>query len=613
MKEVNKMAKKRVKTPWYGYYDGVQKHLEYPDFSLYKLIEYTSSRHLTNISYNYYGNKKTYHEFLKQIDEAARAFKALGIKHKDIVSICMPNTPEAIIAFYAINKIGAISNLIHPLSGENEIKHFLNKTNSKYIVAIDVACDKIENIVDETKIKNIIVVSAADSMPRYLSALYKTMNISKQAVSIINKFIGKNKDKMMKWSDFIRFGKTYVKEIDDDFKGKDVATILYSGGTSGAPKGVELTNLNLNALAMQSFEACANLKEKDTVLAIMPIFHGFGLGVCIHTVQYFGGTSILIPQFSAKTFDKLLKKYEPSVIVGVPTLYEALLKNKSMVNYQMPYLKGAISGGDSLSVELKKKIDDFFQKHGADIQVREGYGLTECGSASCLTPERYYRVGSIGVPYPDTLYKIVKPNTDKEMPYGEEGEIVISGPTVMRGYYRSRKETKQTLIKHKDGHIWLHTGDQGLMDKDGFIYFKQRIKRMIVSSGYCLYPQYIENVIDGHDDVLMSCVIGINHPYKVQVAKAFIVLKDHEKANDETLKSIKEYCEKNLSRYSWPYEYEFREELPKTLVGKVAYNVLMQEEEAKNKNRKFDKEEDKKPITIEVVQDEIIDELKEDK
>ena len=606
------MAKKRVKTPWYNYYGEIQKHLEYPDFSLYKLIEYTSSRHLNNISYNYYGTKKTDHEFLKQIDEAARAFKSLGIKHKDIVSICMPNTPEAIISFYAINKIGAISNLIHPLSGENEIKRFINKTNSKYIVSIDVACDKIENIISQTKIKNIIVVSAADSMPKYLSVAYKTMNIHKQAIGILNKFIGKNKDKMIKWGDFIKLGKNYTKEIDDDFKGKDIAAILYSGGTSGEPKGVELTNLNLNALAMQSFEACANLKEKDKVLSIMPIFHGFGLGVCIHTVQYFGGTSILIPQFSAKIFDKLLKKYEPNVIVGVPTLYEALLKNRSMVNYKMPYLKCAIAGGDSLSVELKKKIDDFFQKHGADIQVREGYGLTECGSASCLTPERYYRVGSIGIPFPDTLYKIVKPNTEKEQPYGEEGEIVISGPTVMKGYYRSRKETKTTLTKHKDGHIWLHTGDQGLMDKDGFIYYKQRIKRMIISSGYCLYPGYIENIIDEHEDVLMSCVIGINHPYKVEVAKAFIVLKDHTKANEETLNSIRKHCEKNLSRYSWPYEYEFREELPKTLVGKIAYNVLIHEEEAKNKYRKFNNEEDKKPITVEVIQDEFIDKVKND-
>lgn len=603
---------KRVSTPWYNYYDGVKPHLEYPDFSIYKLVEYTSSKHLTNYSYNYYGNKKTYYEFLKQIDEAARAFKAMGVKHKDIVSICMPNTPEAIIAFYALNKIGAISNMIHPLSGENEIKNFINKSESKIIVVIDVAMDKINNILNDTKLKNIIIVSAADSMPTYLNLAYKTTNIHKNILKMFKNIANKNKDKMIRWNEFIKLGKKYTKEIDDDFKAKDIATILYSGGTSGEPKGVELTNLNINALAMQCFELCANLKEKDKVLAIMPIFHGFGLSVCIHTVQYFGGTSILIPQFSAKTFDKLIKQYTPNIIIGVPTLYEALIKNKNMKGYNMPFLKCAISGGDSLSVELKKKVDTFFKEHGTDIQLREGYGLTESASASCLTPEKYYRVGSIGIPMPDTYYKIVKPNTEKQVPYGEEGEIVISGPTVMHGYLKSKKETKQALRKHKDGKVWLHTGDQGLMDKDGFVYFKQRIKRMIVSSGYCLYPQYIENTIDSHPDVSMSCVIGIDHPYKVQVAKAFIVLKDPKKANEETLASIKEHCEKNLARYSWPYEYEFRDELPKTLVGKVAYNVLIQEEAAEQSNRTFDKDEEK-PITVEVVQDDILDKMEKDK
>ena len=603
---------KKVSTPWYNYYDGVKEHLEYPDFSIYKLIEFTSSKHLNNISYNYYGNKVTYYEFLKQIDEAARAFKELGIKHKDIVSICMPNTPEAIIAFYALNKIGAISNMIHPLSGENEIKNFINKSNSKTLIVIDVAMDRINNIIKETKLKDIIIVSAADSMPTYLNLAYKTTNIHKNILNIFKNMTNKNKDKMIRWNEFIKLGKKYTKEIDDNFKAKEIAAILYSGGTSGEPKGVELTNLNINALAMQCFELCANLKEKDKVLAIMPIFHGFGLSVCIHTVQYFGGTSILIPQFSAKTFDKLIKQYTPNILIGVPTLYEALTKNKNLRFYKMPFLKCAISGGDSLSVELKKKVDDFFKSHGANIQLREGYGLTECASASCLTPEKYYRVGSIGVPMPDTYYKIVKPNTEKVLPYGEEGEIVISGPTVMHGYLRSKKETKEALRKHKDGRIWLHTGDQGMMDKDGFVYFKNRLKRMIVSSGYCLYPQYIENVIDSHPDVSMSCVIGINHPYKIQVAKAFVVLKDQKKANEETLASIKEHCEKNLARYSWPYEYEFRVELPKTLVGKVAYNVLIQEEAAEQTNRTFDKDEEK-PIVVEVVQEELLDKMKKHK
>ncbi len=596
---------KKVKTPWYKYYDGVSEHLSYPDFSAYKLIEYTSSKHLNNISYNYYGTKKTYYEFLKQIDEAARAFKALGVKHKDIVAICMPNTPEAIIAFYAINKIGAISNMIHPLSGENEIKHFLTVSKSNYVVTIDFAFNKINAIMEDTKVKKVITVSVGDSMPMYMEAIYQATKGRKVKMD--------KSDKRITWKDFIKQGYTYTKEIDDDFKSKEVATILYSGGTTGTPKGVMLTNMNLNALAMQSFEACACLREKDKVLAIMPVFHGFGLGICIHTVQYFGGTSILLPQFSAKTFDKLLKKYKPNIIAGVPTLYEALLKNKNLDGYDLSFLKCVISGGDSLSVELKKKIDKFLHEHNANIQVREGYGLTECVTGSCLTPMEYYREGSIGIPYPDTYYKIVQNGTETELPYGEEGEIVISGPTVMQGYLRDKKETKQTLRKHKDGLVWLHTGDLGIMDKDGFVYYKNRLKRLIVSSGYCLYPQYIENIIDAHPAVMMSCVIGIPHPYKVEVAKAFIVLKDKTVDHDAVIESIREHCEKNLSKYSWPYEYEIRDELPKTLVGKVAYNVLVHEEEMKNKNRKFEKTDELlEQVEDETSSEELLDNMKDE-
>ena len=569
--------KKKIKTPWYSYYDGVREHLDYPNISVYELLEESASKRLDYISYNYFGNKKTYEEFLLDIDDCARSFKELGVKHNDIVSICMPNTPEAITSFYALNKIGAIANMIHPLSAEDEIKHFVNTSKSKYIITIDIAFNKINHIFDETKLKNVIVVSVKDSMPLHMKFLYQITKGRKVKLE--------ENDKIIYWKKFIRLGRNYDKKIKSGFKGSNVAAILYSGGTTGYPKGIELTNLNFNALAMQSFEACATLSEKDKVLSIMPVFHGFGLGICIHTVQYFGGTCILLPQFSAKTFDKLLKKYKPNVIAGVPTLYEALLKNKNLDEYDLSFLKCVISGGDSLSISLKKKIDKFLKKHGADTQVREGYGLTECVTGSCLTPVKYYREGSIGIPYPDTYYKIVKPQTMEEVPYGEEGEIVISGPSVMKGYLNEEEETKLTLKKHNDGLVWLHTGDLGYMDSDGFIYFKQRLKRVIVSSGYCVYPQYIENVIDSHPDVLMSCVIGIDHPYKVQVAKAFIVLKNGVKESDEVLESIKELVEKKIAKYSWPYEYEFREELPKTLVGKVAYNELVKEEKAKNEKK----------------------------
>ena len=610
---------RNIKTPWLKFYDGKNFHLEYPNFSAYKLIEYTASKHLNNISYNYYGNKKTYSEFLKQIEEVAKSLKAIGVKKKDTVSICMPNTPEAIISFYATNKIGAISSMIHPLSAENEIKNYLNISKSEYLITIDFTLTKVNRIIKDTKVKKIITVSVSESMPPLMKSIYNTTNGSNitKALKILNPMTYINNDienkSKMNWKEFINFGKSYNKEIEDDGKGKDIATILYSGGTTGIPKGVNLTNLNLNASAMQNFEQVANLKDKDKVLAIMPIFHGFGLSVCIHCVQYFGGTSILLPQFNASSFDKIMKSYEPNVIVGVPTLFEAILQNKKFNRMNLDYLTCVISGGDNLSPALKKRFDSWLKDHSSKTIIREGYGLTECCAASCFTPLNYYREGSIGIPYPDTYYKIVVPGTDKELPYGEQGEIVISGPTVMHSYTRNRKETRTTKRKHRDGKTWLHTGDEGIMDKDGFVYFKGRIKRMIITSGYCVYPTNIENVIDSHQYVETSCVIGIPHPYKVTVAKAYIVLKDNIAPSDEILTSIKELVEKNLARFSWPYEYEFRNELPKTPVGKIAYNILIHEEEMKNKNKKYiEKEELFKQLENESNNDELLDNLKKE-
>lgn len=354
------MKNNDINAPWYNFYGGLKKHLDYPDISLYNMLEKSMEEHPEYISYNYFGTKKTYKEFIDKIDECAKAFKSLGIKYKDKVSICMPNTPEAIISFYALNKIGAICNMIHPLSAESEIKYYLNISESEFIISIDVSVNKIIHIAKDTKLRKCIVVSAKDSMPFYLKIGY--MLTKGRKVKIEKNNI------LMTWNEFIKLSKTYNENIECEFKGKEIAAILYSGGTTGYPKGIMLTNLNFNALSMQSFEACKCLEKKDTVLAIMPIFHGFGLGICIHTVQYFGGTSILVPQFSVKTFHKLLKKYRPNIIAGVPTLYEALLKNKALEGEDLSFLKCVISGGDSLSVSLKKKIDKFLKLHGANIR-----------------------------------------------------------------------------------------------------------------------------------------------------------------------------------------------------------------------------------------------------
>ena len=296
-----------------------------------------------------------------------------------------------------------------------------------------------------------------------------------------------------------------------------------------------------------------------------------------------GGRCILIPRFTAKSYAKQIVKYHCNFIAGVPTLYEALLRLPSMENADLSSLKGVFSGGDSLSIELKKKFDKFLYDHKAVVQVREGYGTTETVTACCLTPTHIYKEGSIGLPFPDTYIKIVKPGTDEELPYGQEGEILLAGPTVMQGYMNQPEETAQTLRRHDDGLTWVYTGDLGTMDEQGFIYFRGRAKRMIISSGYNVYPGQIENILDANENVQMSCVIGVPDAYKMQKVKAFVMLKPGVPATDETRQELLAYCRKHVAKYAMPYDIEFREELPKTLVGKVAYRVLEEEELAKLK------------------------------
>ena len=349
----------------------------------------------------------------------------------------------------------------------------------------------------------------------------------------------------------------------------------------------------MNALAAQVAANAGFTMEGLRMFSVMPLFHGFGLGVGIHTALMASGTCIIIPQFTIKTYARDVKKYKPNVIVGVPTLYEALLRSEGF-DFDLSFLRGMFCGGDSLSVELKKKVDKFLKDHNATIQVREGYGTTECVTASCLTPYDTYREGSIGIPLSDTYYTIVNPNNDTELPYGEEGEICICGPTVMKGYLNNAEETASTLRRHEDGNLWLHTGDLGYMDEDGFVYYKQRMKRLIIVSGINVYPSQVENAIDAHPDVLLSCAVGIPDPYKMHVVKAFVVLRQGVEPSDKIKEEIIENCKKNVSRYGVPREIEFRTELPKTLVGKVAYRVLEEEEAAKYEEKKKAEAEENK-------------------
>lgn len=569
--------------PWMKYYEGMPETLDYPEGSMYEAIKdyATSHNKLNSNAYEFQGKATTYSQFLSKIDKVARAYKAIGIDKGDTVTVCMPNTPQGVDTFYALNRIGAIPAMIHPLSAVGEITFYVNNSNSKAVLVLDMFYEKVlEALKEVDRPVKVIVARVKDELPFPLNLLYPLTVKDKPAP------LPKDNENVIAWNEFISRGKS-VGTLPEAYPTKnDTAVILFSGGTTGTSKGIELTNLNMNALGTQVAAGAGFSMEGLRMFSVMPLFHGFGLGVGVHTALINGGTCILIPQFTVKTYARDVKKYKPTVIVGVPTLFEALLRSEGF-DFDLSFLDGVFCGGDSLSVELKKKVDTFLKEHNAKVQIREGFGTTECVTASCLTPHDFYREGSIGIPFIDVFYQICDPNTDKEVPYGTEGEICICGPTVMKGYLNNRAETASTLRVHDDGNVWLHTGDLGTMDEDGFIYYKQRMKRLIIVSGINVYPSQVENAIDAHPDVLLSCAIGVPDPYKMHKVKAFVVLRQGVEPSDKIKEEILEYCKKNISRYGVPKEIEFRTELPKTLVGKVAYRKLEEEEEAKyNKSKK---------------------------
>ena len=567
-----------VKTPWIDHLEGLPAHLNYFQGSMYDKLAEIATNYPDYIAYDFMGGKVKYRDFINKVDECARALAAIGVKEGESVTICMPNAPQAVIMFYAVNKIGAIANMVHPLSGEKEIEFCLKQASSVVCLTLDQFYGKFENIRGNVPLRSLILTSIKDVLNPvkrkgyYLAEGRKIKKVPENA-------------EIVWWEKFLRDGNNYHGPFRAVKTAQDPAAILYSGGTTGTMKGILLSNLNFNALGQQIIATNPMFKPGDKMLAVMPIFHGFGLGVCIHSMLSSGGRCLLIPRFNPESYAKLLKKHKPNFIAGVPTLYEALLRLKTLNRVDLSCLKGVFSGGDSLSIELKKRFDDFLEQHNASIHVREGYGTTECVTASCLTPIHTAKEGSIGLPFPDTYYKIVKPGTEEEVPYGEEGEICLSGPTVMMEYINNPKETADTLRKHADGLTWVHTGDLGIMDDEGFIYFKQRIKRMIITSGYNVYPSQIENALDAHELVHMSCVIGVPDPLKMQKVVAYVVLKPGVKVSeDEAREILLKYCEKHMAKYALPREIRFRDALPKTLVGKVAYRVLEEEEKLKGEN-----------------------------
>ncbi|MDR2420540.1 MAG: acyl--CoA ligase [Oscillospiraceae bacterium] len=536
----------------------------------------TAGRYGGTAAYEYLGFRRSFAGLERDTRRCARALRALGIRPRDRVTVSLPNIPQAVILFYALNAIGAVACMTHPLSSAEEMSFYLSSAKPRAFFTMYGFYEKFRPaLARQDGALRVVLTGAGDALPPIPAA----------AMSVAEKKPPRGGD-VLRWREFLRFAERSPAGTPGEKPDSgDTAAILYSGGTSGKTKGILLTNGSFNALADMTARASGSIVPGKKMLAVMPVFHGFGLGVCIHTALACGVTCLLVPRFTVKTYAALLKTRRPNYIAGVPTLFEALLRLENTERLDLSDLDGVFSGGDTMTPGLRARVDEFLRARGSPSRVREGYGLTECVTVCCLTPEGAggTEPGCIGKPLDGMAMKITERGTERELCAEETGEICVSGPTVMAGYDGDEEETREALRTHGDGRVWLHTGDLGEIGADGYVYFRGRIKRLIVSSGYSVYPYHVESVLCGHEFVERCCVVGVPDEYKMQRVKAYIVLKKGAPPEVEAIESVKAYCRASLAPYNRPREYEVRDSLPATALGKVAYREL-EREAAERKN-----------------------------
>jgi long-chain acyl-CoA synthetase len=558
--------------PWTKLYQGFADDIVVPDTTMYEQVAESARKWPKLTALIYMGKRLSYEQLLENIDHCAAGMLAQGIKAGDTVTLVMPNVPNTLVVFYALNRIGVRVAMVHPLSSPAELKHYLQQTNSTMAVTMDMFYPKLDEIIDDTVVKKLLICHFSDYLSNPKKVGFKITKGRKIAK------VPANDTRVINWKEFMAKGSAvppYTRSIDPQAP----TVILFSGGTTSMPKGVELSSVAFNALALSMHEI-TGFTVGDSVLAILPLFHGFGLGLCVHTALVVGAHPILVPEFSAKIYIDNLLKHQPSFIAGVPTLFQALLQHEKFAKVSFANLHGAYSGGDSLTPDLKARFDEAIIKQGGSVELMEGYGLTESVTACAISPRKLYKDNSIGVPIPGMLMKVVDPVSAEAIPNGEDGEFCVTGPTLMNGYLNEPEATAQTLRKHADGRVWLHTGDIGSMDDDGYFYFKGRQKRIVKVSGVSVYPAQVEQVLEAHPAVRQACVIGIPDNYQLSALKAFIVLNDGVEEDEHLRHKIVQHCKAHLIKWAVPRTIEFRRELPTTLVGKTAYTQLEQEEMA---------------------------------
>ena len=566
--------------PWLKYYTEKSINTDMPKMSAYKYLYECNKDYMDNIALSYYGKKLTFRELFDNIEKTAKALKAMGVEENEKITISMPNTPEAVYLFYAVSKIGAVANMVDPRTSAEGIHKYIDEVKSDKVIIVDSYYNKVKQLSENGTVNKIVAVSPAESLPKGLSIGYKIKEYidCKKDPSLKNEF----NDKTIDWKQFIVNGDAYTKNTEVEFIPNRPLVIEHTGGTTGDPKGVLISNESINAVALQSVLTDIDMQRHHNWLDIMPTFIAYGVGMGLHLPLTIGMETILIPQFDPKKFDELLIKNKPIHMVGVPSYWGTIINSKKLAKKDLSYIIAPTVGGDAMDTTLEVQANAFLKEHNCDYTVVKGYGMTEVTGGVSGTVDANNEIGSVGIPFVKTTISIFEPGTDNELGYNENGEVCITGPNTMLGYFENDEATSNMLRVHSDGKVWVHSGDIGYINQNGSLFIVDRIKRMMIRyDGFKIFPSIIENVLSSHKAVDSCKVVAINDANHTQgkLPKAHIVLKDEYKGKEDTvLTELKELCAEQLPEYVQPVDYKLRDNLPLTPIGKIDYISLERED-----------------------------------
>lgn len=557
-----------VAKPWLKYYDASFIGQPLPDCTTFEYLYQQNKQHLNEPALEYFGRKITYADLFVNIKKTAAAFRAIGLKKDDIATVVSIMTPEIIYAFYAADLIGATLNLVDPRYSVEGIHDYIAEVDSHLLICLNVTYDRCVQAAKRTHVERILVVSPADSLSLPMAMGYKLKNPDKNHYS----------SNVIHWKDFIAGGQGQSTAADPVDPMDHACVVVHTGGTTGSPKGVMLTDRNFNTIAKQ-FKTYEFLCHRgQTLMNIMPPFIAYGFACGIHLPLTLGIKVVIIPNADASKLGSLVLKYKPQHMFGVPTHYQQLATDPRLKNKDLSFIRMYAAGGDAISVGAEESVNEFLAAHNVEFPMAKGYGMTEVSSAATAAAASITKPGSAGIPLVDTIVSVFEPGTAKELPIGEQGEICICSESIMKGYYHKPEETAAVKQVHPDGRTWVHTGDVGYIDEDGFVFVGSRIKRLIIRpDGFKVFPSMIENAISHHPAVRQCSVVGCvakDHP-QGRLPFVFVVL-DPVAADKkrQILRELRQLCVEELPEYVQPVAYKFISEMPLTPVGKVDYRKL---------------------------------------